>query len=139
MARDVNSVSHPEALREHRHINAVKPEPSYFLYAVCMSNEAKFYIGQVIQHLKFNYRGVIFDVDADFQGTEEWYELVARSRPPKNRPWYHILVENSASMTYVAERHLEVDKQNCPVEHPALGALFHEYRNGVYIRNRAIN
>ena len=104
-----------------------------------MSSEAKFHIGQVVHHLKFNYRGVILDVDADFQGTDKWYEQVARSRPPKDNPWYHVLVENSTSMTYVAERHLAVDKEDCPVEHPALEDLFDEYRDGVYINHRPVN
>ena len=44
--------------------------------------KAQFSIGQVIVHKKFNYRGVIFDVDASYLGTKEWYELVAKSRPP---------------------------------------------------------
>ena len=104
-----------------------------------MSDEAKFHIGQVVHHLKFNYRGVILDVDADFQGTDKWYEQVARSRPPRDNPWYHVLVENSTSMTYVAERHLAVDKEGCPVDHPALEDLFDEYRDGVYINHRPVN
>ncbi|HAB30308.1 MAG TPA: heat shock protein HspQ, partial [Gemmatimonadetes bacterium] len=49
---------------------------------------ARFSVGDVVQHKLFDYRGVIVDVDTHFQGTEEWYEVVARSRPPKHRPWY---------------------------------------------------
>ena len=70
---------------------------------------AKFEVGQVVHHLKFGYRGVVFDVDPCFQGTEEWYEQVARSRPPKDRPWYHVLVHDAAHTTYVAERNLQPD------------------------------
>ena len=44
-----------------------------------MEHTAKFFVGQVVHHKKFDYRGVVFDVDATFQGTDEWYELVARS------------------------------------------------------------
>ena len=58
-----------------------------------MEHTAKFFVGQIVHHKKFGYRGVVFDVDATFQGTDEWYELVARSRPPKHMPWYHVLVE----------------------------------------------
>ena len=43
---------------------------------------ARFSVGDVVQHKLFDYRGVIVDVDTHFQGTEEWYEVVARSRPP---------------------------------------------------------
>ena len=45
----------------------------------------KFSIGQLVHHLLFDYRGVIVDVDATFQGTEEWYEQMAQSRPPQGR------------------------------------------------------
>ncbi len=43
-------------------------------------HEAKFQIGQIIHHRLFDYVGVVFDVDPVFQGTEEWYAEVARSR-----------------------------------------------------------
>ena len=68
-----------------------------------------FSVGDVVRHLRFKYRGVIVDVDAQFSGTEEWYEMMARSRPPKDRPWYHVLVHGADHSTYVAERHLVLD------------------------------
>ena len=68
--------------------------------------EAKFGIGDVIHHLNFDYRGVIADVDACFEASDDWYEQVALSRPPKERPWYHVLVDGADHTTYVAERHL---------------------------------
>ena len=78
-------------------------------------------------------------VDATFDGTDEWYERVARSRPPKDKPWYHVLVHGSGSQTYVAERHLEPDKEGAPIEHPLLGLHFDELCGGVYVRTRLIN
>lgn len=91
-----------------------------------------FFIGQLIHHRKFDYRGVIIDVDACFEGSEEWYRQVALSRPPKDRPWYHVLVHNSDQFTYVAERHLEADNSNEPVNHPAVELYFDSFENGVY-------
>ena len=91
-----------------------------------------FFIGQCVHHKKFDYRGVIIDVDAGFSGTEDWYQQVALSRPPKNKPWYHVLVHNSNRMTYVAERHLEQDSSGEPVDHPALDMYFDGFENGVY-------
>jgi len=101
-----------------------------------MSDDAahpQFGIGQLIHHRKFGYRGVIVDVDPVFQGTEEWYELVARSRPPKDRPWYHVLVHDASHSTYVAERHLEPDTTGEQVNHPALGRFFQAFVNGRYV------
>ena len=104
-----------------------------------MTIQAQFSIGQVVHHNKFDYRGVIVDVDANFQGTDEWYNQVARSRPPKDKPWYHVLVDNAIHMTYVAERHLEATKDDEPVTHPALKAYFDDFRNGVYQIRRSTN
>ena len=103
------------------------------------TGQAKFNVGQLVHHKLFDYRGVIFDVDLDYQGTEEWYEQVAKSRPPKNQPWYHILVHDSAKNTYVAERNLEADTSLTVIEHPLISELFSRFENGVYIPNRSSN
>jgi heat shock protein HspQ len=104
-----------------------------------METKAKFGIGQVVRHKRFDYRGVIFDVDPDFQGTEEWYNQVAQSRPPKDRPWYHVLVHEASHSTYVAERHLELDDSGEQVSHPALGRFFDRFVGGRYQRSRRAN
>jgi len=94
---------------------------------------AKFQVGELIHHKGFDYRGVVVDVDADFSGTEEWYNAMARSNPPKDDPWYHVSVHKSEHVTYVAERNLELDRTGEPVSHPVLNQFFREIRNGVYI------
>ncbi len=68
--------------------------------------QVKFSVGELVHHRLFGYRGAIVDVDKSFQATEEWYEVVAKSRPPKNKPWYHVLVHESDHSTYVAEQNL---------------------------------
>ena len=79
---------------------------------------AKFQVGELIHHKRFDYRGVVVDVDASFSGTEEWYDTMARSRPPKHSPWYHVLPHGAEHQTYVAERNLEADLSGLPVQHP---------------------
>ena len=73
------------------------------------SAKAKYCIGQLIQHKLFDYRGIILGVDLEFKSTDEWYEVVAKSRPPKNEPWYHVLVHQKGHQTYVAEQNLQID------------------------------
>lgn len=97
-----------------------------------MNTQPQFFIGQLVHHKKFDYRGVIIDVDAEFSGSEEWYQQVALSRPPKDRPWYHVLVHNTNQLTYVAERHLEADSSVEPIDHPAVDLYFDHFNNGVY-------
>ena len=97
-----------------------------------MTTKPKFFVGQIVLHNRFNYRGVIADVDASFQGSETWYEQVARSRPPKDQPWYRVLVDGGEHETYVAERHLEIAADSAPVNHPAIEGLFSGFADGVY-------
>ncbi len=104
-----------------------------------MPTEVQFFVGQIVHHKKFDYRGVIFDVDATFQGTDEWYDQVARSRPPKDQPWYHVLVHGALHTTYVAEGHLEVDPSGEPIEHPLAKELFSGMEDGRYLPRRGVN
>jgi len=99
----------------------------------------EFSIGQVIHHRIFDYRGVIVDVDPVFCGTDEWYETVALSRPPKDKPWYHVLVDGASHQTYVAERNLEPDVTGMPVDHPHLSEFFTGLNNGVYSTKDVFN
>ena len=103
------------------------------------ASTARFGVGQVIHHRRFDYRGVVADVDASFQGTDEWYDQVARSRPPRDQPWYHVLVDGTDSTTYVAERHLEIDETGGEIRHPMLDALFDSYLDGRYLRSEPLN
>ncbi|MDA0656135.1 MAG: heat shock protein HspQ [Proteobacteria bacterium] len=103
------------------------------------TTKAKFYPGQVIHHRRFEYRGVIVDVDPDFQGEDAWYEAMARSRPPKDKPWYHVLVNNADHMTYVAERNLEADIGDEPINHPAIRQFFRRFENGSYVARARTN
>lgn len=99
-----------------------------------MTTRTLFSVGELVQHTKFGYRGVIVQVDPVFAGTEEWYEAVARSRPPKDQPWYHVLVDGQTHSTYVAERHLDADTTGKQIEHPDLGGFFDRFLNGRYAR-----
>ena len=99
----------------------------------------KFAVGQIVAHKLFDYRGVVFDVDPVFQGTEEWYEFMAKSRPPKNRPWYRLLVHGSGQQTYVAERNLQPDHTRRPVNHPDVDRYFSALTNGAYTPRQRAN
>ncbi len=99
----------------------------------------RFQIGQIVRHKKFNYRGVVVDADLEFSLSDDWYDHVARSRPPKDQPWYRVLVGDSRNETYVAERHLEADDSGTPVEHPRLEKFFDSFHGNHYSRSRNLN
>lgn len=101
-------------------------------------DRAHFDVGQLIHHKLFGYRGVVFDVDPVFSGTEEWYEQMAKSGPPRDRPWYHVLPDGVSHTTYVAERNLvsldEAEPEEVgPIHHPLLERLFDRYEEGAYV------
>ncbi len=100
---------------------------------------ARFHVGQLVHHQRFDYRGVVLDVDPRFQGTDQWYDQVAQSRPPRDAPWYHVLVHDALHTTYVAERNLEPDESTDPIRHPLLDQLFDRFADGRYRRRTTLN
>ena len=88
---------------------------------------AKFNIGEVVRHKNFPFRGVVFDVDAEFANSEEWWNAIpAEIRPDKNQPFYHLLAENDESeyVAYVSEQNLEHDNSEEPLRNPNVARLF---------------
>jgi len=99
------------------------------------SNQAKFTIGQVVKHRVFPFRGVIFDVDPEFNNSEEWYQSIPQEvRPSKDQPFYHLLAENAESyyVAYVSEQNLLPDTSGEPVGHPQIPQLFGDLTDGRY-------
>ena len=84
-------------------------------------------IGQVIHHKLFDYRGVILKADDYFKLTDIWYDNMAQSKPPKDKPWYHVLVNEAAHTTYVAEQNLEPAEAPQRIVHPFADNLFSEF------------
>ena len=99
----------------------------------------RFSVGDLVHHRLFDYRGVVVDVDPHFELTDEWYEAVAKSRPPRDKPWYHVLVHESLHSTYVAERNLEPDESVAPIRHPMLYQFFARFENGRYVSGTRAN
>ncbi|MEM7504074.1 MAG: heat shock protein HspQ [Pseudomonadota bacterium] len=96
---------------------------------------AKFCIGQVVKHRLFPFRGVIYDVDAEFNNTEEWYQAIPEHiRPRKDQPFYHLYAENDDGYyeAYVSEQNLLVDDSGLPVEHPSVDEEFGQLDDGFY-------
>ncbi|AZZ89828.1 MULTISPECIES: heat shock protein HspQ [unclassified Hahella] len=101
--------------------------------------QAHFFVGQLVEHNLFGYRGVVIGVDPTFNHTDAWYESVAKSRPPKDQPWYHVLVHESDHMTYVAERNLRVSLDTTQIDHPLLGAYFDRYDGARYFPRHSMH
>jgi heat shock protein HspQ len=97
--------------------------------------QAKFTLGQVVRHRFYPFRGVIFDIDPEFDNSEEWWLAIpADIRPHKDQPYYHLLAENADTeyIAYVSEQNLMPDETGQPLRHPQLSELFTEDENGGY-------
>ena len=92
-------------------------------------------IEQLIHHKLFDCRGVILKVDDYFKLTDRWYDSVAKSKAPKDKPWYSILVHNQTHTTYVPERNLNSDDSNIEIIHPMIPIYFTTLTNGVYAKS----
>ncbi len=101
--------------------------------------KAGFNIGDIIIHREQNFRGVIVDVDAEYQGSDDWYDLFTTNQPAKNLPWYHVLVDEEGSMAYVSEQNIYNDSSNMEVEHPMLDDIFKDYDQGHYLPRQTVN
>ena len=105
--------------------------------------ESKFRIGDIVRHRFYPFRGVIYDVDPEFNNTEEWWQSIpAEIRPRKEQPYYHLLAENAETtyVAYVSEQNLLPDESGDPVSHPEVKTMFEGLEDGRYvIRNQQAN
>jgi len=96
---------------------------------------AKFRIGQVVRHRLFPFRGVIYDVDPEFNNTEEWYQAIPEEvRPKKEQPFYHLYAENDQTVyeAYVSEQNLVAADCADSLRHPKVKELFKRVDDGQF-------
>jgi len=101
------------------------------------TSTAKFSIGSVVKHKRFDFRGVVYDVDFKFNNSEEWYQSIPKDvRPKKNQPYYHLLAENNEITyeAYVSEQNLILDDSNEPVKHPLIDEIFSGKKGSGYFK-----
>ena len=96
----------------------------------------KYEPGEVIEHKRYGYRGVIVEFDSTCQASEDWYQS-NQTQPDRNQPWYHVLVHGNQQVTYVAQSNLSYDSSGDPVVHGMINLFFSEYdqKNNKYTRN----
>jgi heat shock protein HspQ len=102
---------------------------------------AKFQIGQIVRHRIHSFRGVIFDIDPEFNNTDDWYQAIpADRRPRKDQPFYHLFAENAETeyIAYVSEQNLVADTSGEPVRHPQVAEVFEKDGSGGYRRRNSM-
>lgn len=90
--------------------------------------------GQLVFHVRYRYRGVVVDHDESCQADDAWY-YKNKTQPNRAQPWYHVLVDQSSTCTYVAAENLVPDDTGVPISHPLLSHFFSDFVDGQYVRN----
>ena len=101
------------------------------------TNTAKFSICSVVKHKHFDFRGVIYDVDFEFNNSEEWYQSIPKDvRPKKDQPYYHLLAENNEITyeAYVSEQNIVLDDSNEPIKHPLINEIITGKKGSGYLK-----
>ena len=96
------------------------------------ATEARFHEGQLVQHKRYNYRGVVVGRDPYCQAPDKWYRR-NRTQPARDQPWYQVLV-HGGEQTYVAEENLVPDDSGRQIRHPLVEEYFSVFLNGRYHR-----
>ena len=94
---------------------------------------SKFEVGQIVDHVRYGYRGLIVARDAKCMAPKGWYEK-NQTQPNRLQTWYHVLVDGSDLTTYAAETSLARSEDKTLVNHPLVGQFF-DLVDGEYVRN----
>lgn len=95
---------------------------------------ARFAPGDLVRHRRYGYRAVVVAFDLECRASGSWYAS-NQTQPPRDQPWYHLLVHRHDHTTYAAQSNLEADASGEPIEHPLLQHFFDGFEGGVYLRN----
>jgi heat shock protein HspQ len=101
--------------------------------SVTTQKTARFSIGDVVKHRIFPFRGVVFDVDPEFNNTEDWYRSIPEGmRPRRDQPFYHLFAENSETeyVAYVSEQNLLPDDNEEPLRNSQIKDVFDVKKDG---------
>jgi heat shock protein HspQ len=131
------------ALSQFGHLPLASATILVYSTRMIIARTAKFQIGQIVRHRIFSFRGVVFDIDPEFNNTEEWWLSIPEEvRPRKDQPFYHLLAENSESeyVAYVSEQNLLPDESGEPIRHSQVAEIFIKDKSGSYRpRNPSLN
>lgn len=98
----------------------------------------KFEIGQLIEHQRYGYRGVVVSRDEQCGASRQWYES-NMTQPGRDQPWYHVLVHGGDASTYVAEGNMRQDLGGEQVIHPLAATFFKYFHKGRYIPRKDVS
>ncbi len=103
-----------------------------------MDEKFKYTVGQLVEHQRYSYRGVVVSRDLNCQASSEWYEGNL-TQPEREQPWYHVLVHGGDHSTYVAEENLREDTGGEQVIHSLTATFFMYFTEGRYVPREGVS
>lgn len=107
---------------------------THFLDDPLSDNLAKFVPGELIEHVREHYRGVVVAVNGHCKADPAWYMSHA-PLADRDQPWYFVLVDGTAECAYPPEEDLRPASEGDPIQHPLLEYYFDGFAEGRYLRN----
>ncbi len=102
-----------------------------------VTREVLLVVGQIVHHLRYDYRGVIVGCDRTCKAGDDWYEHQTKGKgytPTKQQPWYQVLVDGATHQTYVAQQNLEPGDDRRPIDNPMVRQTFATFLDGRYYK-----
>ena len=98
------------------------------------TNRAKFSI--VVKHRHFDFRGVIYDVDFEFNNSKNGISPFLKMLDQERTNPFTIFVESNdvTYEAYVSEQNLLIDRSNEPVKHPLIEEIFVGKKRTSYLK-----
>jgi len=124
----------PSGLNEHGLSYLFKQLTNYIVQNPDQNTISDFKIGDKIKHKKYQYDGLIVDIDFYCFADDDWYKN-NNTQPEKCQPWYHVLVNGSSMVTYTAQSSVDLTLDPQGINHPYITHFFDKNDEGVFIRN----
>jgi heat shock protein HspQ len=103
-----------------------------------MEKRAKFSIGDLVEHTRQGYRGVVVDIDPLFQASGRYNPQAHKRTFTLRHPWYRILVDGSNQQTYVEEPLLTLSSSDAWIDNPQIKQYL-VHQAGRYQANRSLH
>ena len=94
---------------------------THFLDDPLSDHLAKFVPGELIEHVREHYRGVVVAVNGHCKADPAWYMSHA-PLADRDQPWYFVLVDGTAECVYPPEEDLRPASEAGPIQQAAICA-----------------
>jgi|SaaInlStandDraft_1057018.scaffolds.fasta_scaffold105404_2 heat shock protein HspQ len=124
----------PSGLNDNGMNYLFKQLTEYIMQNPAQNTLSQIKIGDKIKHKKYQYDGLIVDIDFYCFANDDWYKK-NNTQPDKLQPWYHVLVNGSSMVTYAAQSSVESTSNSQGMNHPYVTHFFDKNENGDLVRN----